>query len=547
MVRGLTTVVIPTHGPGPFLADAVASALAQTAPVEVVVVGDTSPDCVIPDQPGRVVVDRVDSTHPSPKRNRGIDLARGEFLMFLDNDDTIEPTKVEEQIRAFDDAVGWVMCDVQIVDAVRSRTELASERYRYHDRQLGGWVREQLAPANFIPIMAPLIRRSVLTPDIRFGDLLPEDWHFWYRLASHARMRYLPKVLATYKKRRDGRNASRRGVAHVSPQSVDGPLILNLGCGTPGALSWHPQPGCINLDRSMGWCFEDGLPQYADGTVAGITISHTLMYVDARDWPFVFSEFARVLAPGGVVRITEDDTEHPQSSRLGGWKGSEPAVTLTSAAMVKRALADSGVIPVDVTADSTSFRDKTLMQAQHGTVPDVFFVEGIKPSAVLFSPHADDETLFASAAVMTDHPRVVICFPSTRDYGETEARAAESREAVAILGGCGVEQWDGVSLAERMRAYDAKWSPSTVWAPHAKASHPDHIAVSAAAVDVFGSRVKFFHTYDHRGKVRIGTPAVTPDGWIERKLRALACYRSQMAHPRASQFFAADLFEYVEA
>lgn len=376
MVPGLTSVVIPTYNHAEYLEDAIVSALWQR-PAEVIVVDDGSTDgtdAVLGSFRDQIRVIRLPHGGPSKARNAGIEAARGEFLMFLDADDVIAHDKIAKQLAAFSDEVGWVLCDTRIEDDVRKRVELASERYRYAQRDLGGWIRDQLAASNFIPIHAPLIRRSVLTDDVRFGDKHPEDWHFWYRLASHARVRYIPDVLCTYRKRRGSRNTL--GIPETKPGD---PVLLNLGCGTPGALSWHPMPGCVNLDRSMGWCFEDGLPQYADGTVDGITVSHALMYIDERDWPKVFAEFARVLKPGGVLRVTEDVTDDPASSRFGGWKGSEPAVTLTSRPFVRAAMLTAGLCPVNVDADTTRYRDRSLIQAQHGAPPDVFFVEGVKP------------------------------------------------------------------------------------------------------------------------------------------------------------------------
>ena len=350
--------------------------------VEILVIDDGSTDGTAefmresrwPASDPRLRFVRQDHAGPSAARNRGIELAQGEFVMFLDADDVIDRKKLERQIAVMSPYIGWVMCDVLIEDQVRGRRELASERYRYAQRKLGGWIREQLAASNFIPIMSPLVRREILKPDVRFGDLQPEDWHFWYRLSSHGRVRYIPDVLATYRKRRGSRNTL--GL----PQTPPGPIVLNLGCGTPGAASWHPIEGALNWDRSMGWCFEDGLPQFEDGSVAGITVSHALMYCDVVDWPGIFSEFARVLKPGGVVRITEDDTAHPQSRTFPhGWKGSEPVVTLTSPGMVRSFLAAAGLEVFDVGPDETRFATPILVQAQHGAPPDVFFVEGVKP------------------------------------------------------------------------------------------------------------------------------------------------------------------------
>lgn len=145
---------------------------------------------------------------------------------------------------------------------------------------------------------------------------------------------------------------------------------LNLGCGP------HELDGFDNLNPP-DWRFEDGL-KYADGTVEAITISHALMYVAIADWPFVFGSFARVLEPGGSLRVTEDDTENPDSERYGDgvW---HDAVTATGPKLVRKHMRAAGLVVNARAADETGFRDFTLCQALHGAPPKVFFLEGRKP------------------------------------------------------------------------------------------------------------------------------------------------------------------------
>ncbi len=101
------------------------------------------------------------------------------------------------------------------------------------------------------------------------------------------------------------------------------------------------------------------------------------MYVPLLNWPYVFKEFARVLEPGGIVRITEDNTEDPESERFGGW---HDAVTLTGPKMMAAALRKAKLIVQKVDADTTFFHHRSLMQAWHGSEPKVFFIEGRKPA-----------------------------------------------------------------------------------------------------------------------------------------------------------------------
>lgn len=559
-------VIIPTYNHAAHIVAAIESALGQThTDVEVIVVDDGSTDETLNVLTGVVHALRDTRLHVIVKphagvaaaRNAGLDALAGcdvDFVQFLDADDVLDPRKFEQQLAAFDDEIGFVLCDVRIED-VGGKWCLASDRYGYAARRIGGWIAPMLECANFIPMHSPLIRRAALD-GIRFPlDEAREDWHFLHALACVARCAYLPKVLATYKKRPGGRNST-RPTKHRRPAAVD-PLRLNLGCGNPRAASWHPMPGFVNMDAALGWCFEDGLRDFPDRSVAAITISHALMYVNAKAWPYVLDECARVLEPGGVLRITEDNTAHPASRTYP--KGWRDAQTLTSPAQTRAALERAGFAVTDVEPSATTYRDPSLIQQQHGEPPHVFFIEGTRPRALLLSPHSDDETLFAAFLILRHRPHVVVCFPSAGDYGRTDVRLEESRQAVAILGGGPVEQLPDVAhdstaaqLCQKFRELDERIRPERVFAPSVDTSHADHLAVALAAVAVFGARLTRFQTYDFRGalegaaaKVRRGEPVPFDPGWPARKRAALACYKTQLAHPRARQFFTWDDAEYV--
>ncbi len=148
-------------------------------------------------------------------------------------------------------------------------------------------------------------------------------------------------------------------------------MKLNLG-----ASHEHVLDGFVNLDKDFdGWRIENGLA-YPDNSIEGITISHLLMYVPFDRWPFVFDELYRVLEKNGVVRITEDATDDPASSRHGGF---HEAVTLTSFTLVAAHLGAAGLAPAWMPPDGTLFKDDSLLQSWHGKPPKVFYVEGIKP------------------------------------------------------------------------------------------------------------------------------------------------------------------------
>jgi glycosyltransferase involved in cell wall biosynthesis len=211
------TIIIPTYNHARYVASAIACALRQTVPVEVIVVDDGSTDetpqllqRLLNADDGRLRVLSGPHAGVAVARNDGIEAARGDFVMFLDADDEIAPTKIERQIAVLDGdpGLGWTFCDTRIVE-VSGREELASERYGYAEMLLDGSIMDLLRPRNFIPIHAPLIRRSALGA-IRFPTGETEDWSFLRSLAAVAQTRYTGDVLATYRKRPRGRNATQQ-------------------------------------------------------------------------------------------------------------------------------------------------------------------------------------------------------------------------------------------------------------------------------------------------------------------------------------------------
>jgi GT2 family glycosyltransferase len=121
-VPGLVSVVIPTYNRARTIARAVESALAQTyASVEVVVADDGSSDdtgSVLADLGPRVRHVRQANAGVSAARNFGMHHARGEFIAFLDSDDSWLPWKIEAEVNALarHPEAGVVWTDMRAVD-----------------------------------------------------------------------------------------------------------------------------------------------------------------------------------------------------------------------------------------------------------------------------------------------------------------------------------------------------------------------------------------------------------------------------------------------
>jgi len=123
MSRPLVSVAIPCFNQARFLSDAIASVRRQRyAPIEVVVIDDGSTDesAKIASAAG-VRLARQGNAGISAARNAGLEMARGEFIVFLDADDELLPDAVESGVELLQrsPSVSCVVRRCQTMDAER--------------------------------------------------------------------------------------------------------------------------------------------------------------------------------------------------------------------------------------------------------------------------------------------------------------------------------------------------------------------------------------------------------------------------------------------
>ncbi len=89
------SVVIPTFNCGRYLRETITSTLGQTAPpFDIIVVDDGSTDDtaqIVAEFGASVKYVHQENAGVSPARNRGLEMASGDWVMFLDADDRLEP------------------------------------------------------------------------------------------------------------------------------------------------------------------------------------------------------------------------------------------------------------------------------------------------------------------------------------------------------------------------------------------------------------------------------------------------------------------------
>jgi glycosyltransferase involved in cell wall biosynthesis len=114
----LVTVVLPVFNGEPYLAEAIDSVLAQNHPaIEVIAIDDGSTDGtahILESYRDRLRFERQPNRGAGAARNRGVELARGELLGFLDADDIWVDGRVARQVAVLaaqpecEAVLGWV-------------------------------------------------------------------------------------------------------------------------------------------------------------------------------------------------------------------------------------------------------------------------------------------------------------------------------------------------------------------------------------------------------------------------------------------------------
>lgn len=199
------SVVVPVFNGEGFLADAIDSVLAQTAPVtEIVVVDDGSTDATVTVAARygeRIRLLRQSNQGVSAARNHGIRASRSELLTFLDADDRFEPNALELHLERFERHA-----DVGIVLG-QFRDFSGDAPSRSDNATAGRAADEQL----FTSFGCALIRRAVFdTVGLLREDLrLAEDWD-WFTRAREADVRFLIHRNVVLNRRLHGNNLTRQ-------------------------------------------------------------------------------------------------------------------------------------------------------------------------------------------------------------------------------------------------------------------------------------------------------------------------------------------------
>lgn len=194
----LVSVIVRTKDRPHLLQEALQSVALQTYPnLELVVVNDGGADVTSVVQGYADGIGNVHTVHLAENRGRaaaanaGLDAASGAYLIFLDDDDLIEPEHIAGLMTTLlNDPAALAAYTGAWVDGPEGRSlwDFAYDRVR-------------LQTFGLFPIHAAIFSRHVLDKGCRFDETLPiyEDWDFWLQVVEETDFVHAPQVSAIYR------------------------------------------------------------------------------------------------------------------------------------------------------------------------------------------------------------------------------------------------------------------------------------------------------------------------------------------------------------
>lgn len=195
------SVILPVYNSRDYIQDAVESILQQTLKeLELIVIDDASTDgtqAIIRqfDDSRIVFIQKEKNTGYTQSLNRGLGIAKGEYIARMDADDISLPGRLERQVAFLNANPDMIFCgtDFEIMGTPRKVLK-------------GFFTHEQIITAMLLytPVIHPtvmfrgdFIRKNNIRYDPSFEP--SEDFELWVRLAGQGKIAIIPEVLLKYR------------------------------------------------------------------------------------------------------------------------------------------------------------------------------------------------------------------------------------------------------------------------------------------------------------------------------------------------------------
>jgi glycosyltransferase involved in cell wall biosynthesis len=296
----LITVILPTFNRLQYLPDAVASIFAQTFQDWELLIADDGSDAptraylqTLEDPPRIRLIQLTHTGKPAMVRNAALREARGEYVAFMDSDDSWMPQKLSTQMAALrgQDDCAWSHTNFLLVDVHGggSREMPAAD----------GWILGRLLKTEtVVALPSVMASRALLNRVGNFDESLTmcEDYDLWLRLAAHSRVAAIAEPLTVVR-----RHAEHYGNAALSFRDSIRVLNKALHASATAPYAYFARRERAQNSASLARCYAA-----AGNRIAALRMlfsSATASWRHRGWWSEAFKTVALALAPHQARRF----------------------------------------------------------------------------------------------------------------------------------------------------------------------------------------------------------------------------------------------------
>jgi glycosyltransferase involved in cell wall biosynthesis len=211
----MVSVVLPVYNGQDLLRETLASVLNQTySSFEVIAIDDGSTDAsleVLREYENDIAVHSQQNAGVATTRNRGVELAGGDLIAFLDQDDIWYPFKLEKQVAVFQSSpdVSFVYSDFDLIDSkgrISEKCALSTMKADWMRPFIGG----HLHPYPSTVLMKKSLFMEAGGFDTGFIENSDEDIDLWVRVYDKALFHFIPDALVQYRRDHGHQKRKRR-------------------------------------------------------------------------------------------------------------------------------------------------------------------------------------------------------------------------------------------------------------------------------------------------------------------------------------------------
>ena len=208
----LISIVIPTYNRVQFLIETIDSILSQTySNFELIIVSDGSTDNTkykiseLKDTRIKFVELEKNYGYPAKARNEGINISKGEFIAFCDDDDLWEKNKLEKQVDYINKGYNFIFINYKLLK--ENKTQIRYFYLKYIIKFIVNKLNSRISYF-FLTVTNPVVNSSVLVQKslisrIMFNDSIMyravEDYQLWIQIYQESNPFYINEELVIYR------------------------------------------------------------------------------------------------------------------------------------------------------------------------------------------------------------------------------------------------------------------------------------------------------------------------------------------------------------